>query len=101
MHQKVTHTAAVLLIAPTLLLGLSACDNETPEQPQSEILTMELPDDVTAKGVVLASVLLGSSDIELAIAEGLVTPAEVEYAEKAVKDGTLQDWVTRAESETN
>ena len=101
MHQQVTKAAAALLIAPSLLFALTACGNETPDQPQSEILTMELPDDVTAKGVVLASVLLGSSDIELAIAEGLVTPAEVEYAEKAVKDGTLQDWVTRAESEIN
>lgn len=102
MVNTVAKTVGVVMIGATLLFGTSACAPEKPESSsESEILTMKLPADVTAKGVVLASVLLGSADIELALAEGLVTPAEVEAAEQAVKEGNLQDWVTRAESEIN
>lgn len=65
----------------------------------SDIMSMELPTDVSAQGVVLAAVLLSTSDIELALTEGLVTPAEVDLAQAALDDGTLQQWQQRAERE--
>jgi hypothetical protein len=60
---------------------------------------MQLPADVSAPGVVLAALLLTTSDIEAALAEGLVTPAEVTLAQAAIDDGLLDHWRQRAEQE--
>ena len=82
-------------------LGLMSCASE-PEPVQkknSEILTMQLPSDVSASGVVLAAILLTTADIEAALAEGIVTPAEVSLAQAAIDDGLLDHWRQRAEQE--
>lgn len=57
------------------------------------------PDSITAKGVILAAVLLSTADITASVAEGLVTPAEVDAAREAIKDGTLDEWRQKAEQE--
>lgn len=91
---------AVALVA-SCVFGLVSCqaanDEGTPQQ--AEILTMKLPSDVSAKGVLLAAVLLSTSDIEAALAEGLVTPAEVDLAQAAIDDGLLDQWRQRAEQD--
>ena len=56
-----------------------------------------LPADVSASGVVLAAYLMTSGDIESAVAEGLVSPTEVDLAKKAIADGTLESWVELAQ----
>ena len=93
--------AASLLIAVGLLgfTGCASSDTPPSAEPSSPILTMELPADVSATGVVSAAVLLGTADIERAVSEGLVTPAEVAEAERALAEGTLKYWVERAEVE--
>lgn len=48
--------------------------------------------------VALATVLLDAGDIEAAVAEGLVDPAEVDAAERALTDGTVQDWFDLADA---
>lgn len=48
--------------------------------------------------VALALVLLDAGDIEAAVAEGLVDPAEVDAAERALTDGTAQDWFDLADA---
>lgn len=90
--------ASVVALA---IAGLTACAQETQASApaQSDILTMALPSDVSAEGVVFAAVLLTTSDIELALAEGLVTPAEVDLAQAALDDGTLEQWQQRAQDE--
>lgn len=98
-HLRV-RAASFLVVA--CLLGFTGCaSSDTPPaaEPSSPILTMELPPDVSATGVVSAAVLLGTADIERAVSEGLVTPAEVAEAEKALAEGTLRYWVERAEAE--
>ena len=45
-----------------------------------------------AEPVVLAIVLLTAGDIDAAVAEGLVSPAEVDAASRAITAGTAQDW---------
>lgn len=65
----------------------------------NDILTMKLPADVSAKGVILAAVLLSTADIEASLEAGLVTPAEVATAKQAIDDGTLDIWRQRAESD--
>ncbi|MBC8364839.1 MAG: hypothetical protein H8E59_07535 [Actinobacteria bacterium] len=56
----------------------------------------ELAEDVTPVGVIAAAVLLATGDIEAALADGLVTPAEVEVAADAIDNGTLDDWMEQA-----
>lgn len=84
-------------------VALSACANEpeptVEEKNHSAILSMQLPADVSATGVMLAALLLSTSDIEAALAEGLVTPAEVSLAQEAIDDGLLNHWRQRAEQE--
>ena len=63
------------------------------------IMTRALPADVTAKGVVLAAVLLASGDIDNAVGNGLVTPAEVDTAKTAIDQNLLTYWSQRAEKE--
>jgi hypothetical protein len=65
-------------------------DGTTPSTPVVE------SDQVSATGVVLASVLLLEGDVEQAIADGLVTPAEVDAAVAAIEAGTLDEWVALA-----
>lgn len=64
-------------------------------QPESS----ELPDDVRAAGVVLAATLIATGNIDDAVASGLVSPAEVDEARKAIEDGSLDRWVSLAEAE--
>lgn len=102
---------ATKLAKPALFVGaivilagaLSGCAPEakpvvTPSATH-DILTRELPSDVSAKGVILAAVLLSTADIQAAIESGLVTPAEVATAKQALDDGTLDIWRQRAEND--
>ncbi|MDH6423314.1 hypothetical protein [Aurantimicrobium minutum] len=96
---------AVLSLAAICAAGLTACVPEakpavTPSAT-SDILTKKLPSDVSAKGVILAAVLLSTADIGSAVESGLVTPAEVATAKQAISDGTLDFWRQRAESEAH
>lgn len=89
--------AAALLGCAVLFAGMTGC---TPaSSAESSILSGDLPANVTAKNVLVAAVLLSTSDIDGAVAEGLVTPAEVDAAAAAIKNGTLDLWRQRAEAD--
>lgn len=80
--------------------ALAACSSApTAPADQHEITTRDLPPYLTARGVVLAAVLLSDGDIESALINGLVTPAEVDEAVLAIENGELEHWVSRAEAE--
>jgi hypothetical protein len=89
---------AVALCSSLLLSGCApgAQPGVTPTA-YSDILVQKLPSDVTAKGVLVAAILLSTADIELSIESGLVTPSEVATARQALEDGTLNIWRQRAE----
>lgn len=53
---------------------------------------------VEAEKVILASVLLAVGDVDVALAEGLVTADEVDLAAEALESGTLDAWMQRAEA---
>ncbi|MFM8858190.1 MAG: hypothetical protein ACKOI2_13530 [Actinomycetota bacterium] len=75
----------------TMILATDApADSTAPE-------TGELPEDVTAAGVVLAATLIATGNIDDAVASGLVSPAEVDEARAAIENGTLDRWVQLAE----
>ena len=86
------------LLTGFVVAGLLAGCTTAPAEPQPETF-VKAPDALTAEGVVLAAVLLSTADITAAVAEGLVTPAEVDAARAAIEDGTLDEWRQKAEQE--
>lgn len=92
-------------IAGLVLAGsLAGCSMSVPSESMSviegnDILTADLGADVSARGVVLAAVLLVAGDIEKGLAQGVVTVAEVDEARTAIESGTLDMWRQRAESD--
>lgn len=102
MKNKLRPLVVVCLAASTALT-FSGCAAEaqpvvTPSATH-DILTRELPSDVSAQGVLLAAVLLSTADISASVENGLVTPAEVATAKQAISDGTLDFWRQRAEAD--
>lgn len=91
--------AVALSGAAILAIVLSGCGT-TPvpvPTPSSDILTRVLPADVSPEGVLKAAILLKIANIEDAVQQGLVTPAEVVEARAALAAGTLDFWKQRAE----
>lgn len=103
--QRILKPLAVACLLAATVSGLSGCAPEakpavTPSAT-SDILTRKLPSDVSAKGVLLAAVLLSTADINASVESGLITPAEVATAQQAISDGTLDFWRQRAEADTH
>lgn len=104
-----TSVAPTALVSLLVVGSLSACAATGPipvsitDAPMaaehSSILDQDLPDGLSAQGVVLAAILLSTADISAAVAEGLVTPAEIDAATRAIEDGSLDFWRQRAEAD--
>lgn len=93
---------ATCALAVVVAGTVAGCATTVPNESMSiidgnDILTADLGTDVSARGVVLAAVLLVAGDIDKGLAEGIVTPAEVEEARLAIDSGTLDMWRQRAE----
>ena len=91
--------AVALALLSCTLIGVGVAGCATVPTTESTILTAPLPADVSAQNVVLAAILLTTADIDAAVADGLVTPAEVDAATLAIKQGTVDLWRKRAESD--
>ncbi len=63
------------------------------------ILTEQLPDNVTPDGVLLAAVILSSGDIQAAVEKNIVSVAEVNEARDSILANTLELWRQRAEKD--
>ena len=101
MRRPLVNTVATAML---LLMTLAGCASSVPSESLSvldgnEILTADLGNDVTARGVVLAAVLLVAGDVEKALSKGLVTAPEVQEARKAIDEGTLDMWRQRADAD--
>lgn len=96
--RKALVSAALVLTVAFAGLTLTGCAPSVDSRAEY-ILTRTLPADVTAKGVVLAAVLLASGDIDNAVGNGMVTPAEVDTAKVAIDQDLLDYWAQRAEKE--
>lgn len=97
-------------LAALLLAAGCASNVAEPEQtPEDEVVVeqdsgdpeLELPEGVTAQGVILAAYLLISGDISQAVEEALVSPEEVELARKAIAENRLQEFVDLASAKGN
>ena len=105
MTQSARSTLAAVAIAVASSFMLAGCSTVVPTSTTTvlaadEILTADLASDVTARGVVLAAVLLVAGDVAAALEQGVVTAAEVNTAQVAVDEGTLDVWRQRAEMES-
>lgn len=101
--RRLTATLTILL-ACSLPLSLAACASDVPTETTSiiegnDILTADLGTNITAKGVVLAAVLLVAGDVDKALADGTVTAEEIAAARTAIADGNLDLWRQRAEAD--
>lgn len=97
MRARASLAASIALLAT---LGVAGCASATEPAPSPHpTLLRELPSDLTARGVLLAAVLLSEGDVERAVADGLVTPAEVDEAIRAIEREELDVWAQRAETE--
>lgn len=61
-------------------------------------LSVRESETVSAAGVLSAAVLLASGDVEQAVADGRVTPDEVDEAIAAIESGVLDQWAALAGS---
>jgi hypothetical protein len=96
--------AITIALACALPVTLAGCSTTVPTETTSiiegnDILTADLGNDLSAKGVVMAAVVLVAGDVDKALADGTVTPAEVEAARKAIAAGNLDLWRQRAEAD--
>ena len=95
---------ALGLAALFFVAGCESGVSEVEQNPEQDVVVeqdfpeseAELPEGVTAQGVVLAAYLLTNGDVALAVEGALVSPEEVELARKAIAEETLQEWVDRA-----
>ena len=101
----IRRTAAAAIALAVVFAGTATgCATTVPSESMSvidgnDILTADLGADVSAQGVVLAAVLLVAGDIDKGLAQGVVTPSEVNEARLAIESGTLDMWRQRAESD--
>ena len=92
----------VAILSVASLSMLAACgsdDSESDEAPTGDDTSAVVDvssDGVEPEKVILASVLLTVGDIDVALAEGLVTADEVDQAAVALETGTLETWIDRA-----
>jgi hypothetical protein len=97
--RKIVTGALVAFAAGAIALGtLAACSLPTGVE-SGNILTDELPDNVSAEGVLLAAVILSSGDIQAAVEKSIVSSAEVNAARDAILANTLNLWRQRAETD--
>ena len=97
IRRRASLAATAALLISFAIPGCSAAPGAAPAPHPT--LTRELPSDLSARGVLLAAVLLSEGDVERAVADGLVTPAEGDEAIRAIEGGALDVWAERAERE--
>ena len=105
-RKRMTQRLIVTTVASAALLltTLAGCAPTVPSESMSvltgnEILTADQGTDESARGVVLAAVLLVAGDVEKALTKGVVTAPEVEAARAAIAEGTLDMWRQRADAD--
>lgn len=113
---RVMHRILVPLVGAVLLVGCagdaggdaagdeaadapSGAATDTPDSPDVGT-TVEGPgvvDGADPLGVLLAVVVLTTGEVDAAVAEGLVTPAELDTARDAIAAREVSAWLARAD----
>lgn len=95
-----SHVVATVALAMLPLLAVSGCggEDEISEDPGQDT-ELVLDGEAIPSRVILAAIVLATGDIDQAIIDGLVSPADVEAAVNAIENGTLDAWRQQAEAD--
>lgn len=108
IHPRKVFRAVALVAALTSAPLLAGCAVDSPDRPVAPTSSsvVETPADAVAAAiaqaiadgmdperVVEAALLLTAGDVQAALAQGIVTPEEVDLARTALADGALQLWI--------
>ena len=105
--------ASVLTGAVLLALGACGSDSDDDTTPTGSTvvettagtdstdgsngdLTPQEVDGVDPEKVLVAAILLGTGEVDVALSQGLVTADEVDLASIALRTGSLREWADRA-----
>ncbi|MEM8905384.1 MAG: hypothetical protein AAGF02_16905, partial [Actinomycetota bacterium] len=69
-------------------------DAAVAELPELADRVEPIAGEIDGDGVLVAAIVVATGDIEAALDEGVVTPAEVEAALVAIDEGSLSEWIT-------
>lgn len=97
MHTTWTRRVGVIVCALASSMALVACSTSDDTSTTDTVVPVMM-DPSRAPSVLLAALILATGDIEDALLQGLVTPADVEDATDAIEAGTLDQWRALAES---
>lgn len=89
MSRTTGRTTAALAMLVVTLLGCTLPDDDAEPPPGPDVAAVVAPDDVAALRVVLAVVILTAGDVDAAVAEGVVTPEELDLASEAIDAGSV------------
>lgn len=91
---------AITLVVPMSLVAACGSDDDEDDGGSSgddTSATVEVDTDgAEPDKVLLAAIVLAAGDVDVALAEGLVTADEVDLAAEALESGTLSDWMDQA-----
>lgn len=73
--------------------GGGGADVTVPAIPEVPDRLEPVDGELDGEGVLVAAIVVATGDIDAALDQGVVTPAEVEAAIRAIDDGTLSDWI--------
>lgn len=83
---RTTGALAMLIVA---LLGCTLPDDDAEPRPAPDPPAVITPDGIAALRVLLAVVILTAGDVDAAVAEGVVTPEELDLASRAIDTGSV------------
>lgn len=116
MTRTMLRPFGAMALIGAIALGVGACgsdsdDDTTPTSGSTAVvttmdtnssdgsngdLTPQEVDDVDPDKVLVAAILLGTGEIDVALSQGLVTADEVDLASIALRTGSLGEWADRS-----
>ena len=89
-------TTAALAMLIVTLLGCAPPEEDAEPPPAPDQPVAVAPYDLHALRVLLAVVILTAGDVDAAVAEGIITPEELDLASEAIDTGAVPQWFERA-----
>lgn len=116
MTRTISRRLGVSVLIGAMALAMGACgsdsdDDTTPTGASTVVetttgtdstdgsngdLTPQEVDGVDPEKVLVAAILLGTGEVDVALSQGLVTADEVDLASIALRTGSLREWADRA-----
>ena len=89
-------TTALLALLVVTQLGCTPAEEEAEPPAATDTTAVMTPEASEALRVLLAVVVLVAGDVDAALAEGIVTPAELDRADRAIVEGRVDELVRTA-----